>query len=190
MNYIVFDLELTCWEGDLAGRVQEIIEIGAYKIDPYRHTKSKFNRFIKPALYPILSPYCIQLTSISQKQINEAKSFKEVIKLFMDWAEIDAETHYLIAWGSKDRQYLVNDCKLHRVDYDWTDPYTDLKIQYQHIKKLREPRGLKHAVESEGFEFNGALHRAIDDAYNLSRIFLKYFGEWNLHKEGGKAYQY
>ena len=61
---------------DLAGGVQEIIEVAPTKDRPYRHTKKKFNRFIKPPLYPILS-YCIQLTSHIQKQIDEAKSFKK-----------------------------------------------------------------------------------------------------------------
>jgi inhibitor of KinA sporulation pathway (predicted exonuclease) len=69
------------------------------------------------------------------------------------------------------------------LDFEWTQPYTDLKKQYQRIKKLYEPKGLKHATESEGWEFNGIQHRAIDDAYNLCQIFLKYFDEWNLHKQ-------
>ena len=184
MNFIVFDLELTCWEGDPAGRMQEIIEIGAYKVDSWRHTKSKFNRFIKPKLYPVLSPFCVQLTTITQAQIDQAKSFKEVVRDFMEWAEIDIEPHHLIAWGDKDLGYLVENCRLHGLEYDWAKPYTDLKKQYQYVKKLYEPRGLKNATESEGLEFDGTQHRAIDDAYNLCRIFLKYFDEWNLHKEG------
>ena len=70
----------------------------------------------------------------------------------------------------------------HKIDTEWISSYTDLKKQYQKVKKLYEPKGLKHATESEGLEFEGTLHRAIDDAYNLTRIFTKYFGEWNLHK--------
>ncbi|MBK6392570.1 MAG: exonuclease domain-containing protein [Saprospiraceae bacterium] len=182
MNYIVFDLELTCWEGDMAGRFQEIIEIGAYKIDPYGHIQSQFSKFVKPVMYPILSPFCSKLTSITQEMITQAKPFKQVIKEFMDWAEIDIEPHYLIAWGDKDLDYLKADCLLHKIDTEWISSYTDLKKQYQKVKKLYEPKGLKHATESEGLEFEGTLHRAIDDAYNLTRIFTKYFGEWNLHK--------
>jgi len=183
MNFIVFDLELTCWEGDLAGRMQEIIEIGAYKVDAWRHTRSKFNRFIKPKVYPILSPYCIQLTSITQANIDQAKSFKIVLHEFSEWCEIDLEPHHLIAWGEKDQSYLIDNCKLHGLDFEWTQPYTDLKKQYQRIKKLYEPKGLRHATESEGWEFDGVQHRAIDDAYNLCQIFLRYFDEWNLHKQ-------
>ena len=187
MNFIVFDLELTCWEGDRAGRVQEIIEIGAYKIDPYGHTRSTFSRFVKPILYPSLSPYCIQLTSIKPSDILQAKSFKEVVKSFLDWCELDGEEYHFIAWGAKDQEYLIADCKLHRLEYDWTLPYTDLKKQYQRIKKLYEPKGLKHATETEGLEFEGTQHRAIDDAFNLCQIFVKYFAEWDIHK--GVEYQ-
>lgn len=182
MNYIVFDLELTCWEGDRAGRVQEIIEIGAYKIDPYGNLKSKFSKFVKPMLYPSLSPYCTQLTTISQDMVNSAKSFKEVFKEFYDWAEFDFEPYQLIAWGDKDKQYILNECLAIKTETDWLTPYNDLKTQYQKIKKLYEPKGLRHALESEGIEFEGTLHRAIDDAYNLGKIFMKFFGEWDLHK--------
>ena len=182
MNFIIFDLELTCWEGDRAGRIQEIIEIGAYKIDPYAHTKSKFNKFVKPVIYPSLSPFCTQLTTINQSMVDNAKPFKDIYKEFIEWSEIDIEPYYLIAWGDKDQQYLFNECKSNRLDTDWLRPYSDLKSQYQRIKKLYEPRGLKHAIESEGWEFDGVQHRAIDDAYNLSKIFIKYFGEWDLHK--------
>ena len=182
MNYIVFDLELTCWAGDRAGRTQEIIEIGAYKISPYGTLKSKFSKFVKPLQYPSLSPYCTQLTNISQDMINQAKPFKNVFEDFYEWAEFDLEPYQLIAWGDKDLQYLSAECKANKLETDWLKPYNDLKTQYQKIKKLYEPKGLKHAIESEGFEFEGIQHRAIDDAYNLGRIFMKYFGEWELHK--------
>lgn len=183
MNFIVFDLELTCWEGDPAGRMQEIIEIGAYKVDSWRHTRSKFNRFIKPKVYPILSPFCVQLTSITQADIDKARDFKTVLQEFHNWCELDIEPHHFIAWGGHDLQYLIDNCKLHKLDFEWTQPYTDLKKKYQRIKKLYEPKGLKHATESEGWEFNGIQHRAIDDAFNLCQIFLRYFDEWNLHKQ-------
>jgi inhibitor of KinA sporulation pathway (predicted exonuclease) len=114
--------------------------------------------------------------------VDKAKPFKDIYKEFIEWSEIDMEPYHLIAWGAKDQQYLFNECKSYKLDTDWLRPYSDLKAQYQRIKKLYEPKGLKHAIESEGWEFDGVQHRAIDDAYNLSKLFLKYFGEWDLHK--------
>ncbi len=183
MNFIVFDLELTCWEGDMAGRNQEIIEIGALKIDSYGHIRSRYSRFVKPILYPILSPYCAQLTSIKQENINSAKSFKYILPEFIEWIEREPDPYFLVAWGHHDREYLIQDSILHKLETDWMkNIYFDLNKKYLQLKKLREPIGLISALTKEGFEFEGTPHRADDDAYNLSRIFLKYFGDWDLYK--------
>ncbi len=182
MNFIIFDLELTCWEGDMAGRQQEIIELAALKINSYGHTISRFNRFVKPKYYPILSPYCTHLTTINQTQINQAKLFKEVIGDFMEWINKDQEDYYLIAWGHNDLEFLKNECKNHNVDLDWLDTYVDLSNKYIKLRKLRDSISLVGALSLEGFEFEGTQHRAEDDTYNLSKIFIKYLADWDVYK--------
>ena len=44
MNFIIFDLEATCWEGKPPNMVQETIEIGAVRINPYGEVEDTFNR--------------------------------------------------------------------------------------------------------------------------------------------------
>lgn len=183
MNYIIFDLELTCWEGDMAGRQQEIIEIGAIKINSYGHSVSQFTKFVKPVHFPILSPYCINLTSISQSQINHAKHFKEIFPQFIDWCEHQGDPYYLIAWGHSDQKFLLNECKSNKLDTDWSDFYIDLNKMYTKIKKLRENVSLTSALNMEMIEWEGQQHRAEDDAYNLSKLFVRYFADWDLHKD-------
>jgi inhibitor of KinA sporulation pathway (predicted exonuclease) len=39
-------------------------------------------------------------------------------------------------------------------------------------------RGMKFAVEKEGFDFDGIHHRGIDDAKNLAKLFIKFRDEW------------
>lgn len=63
MNYIIFDLEATCWAQK--GPISEIIEIGAVKIGPDLNTISEFSSFVKPMRNPILSDFCKELTSIT-----------------------------------------------------------------------------------------------------------------------------
>ena len=43
---------------------------------------------------------------------------------------------------------------------------------------MSKERGLRKAVEKEGFEFTGTHHRGIDDAVNLVKVFNKYLDEW------------
>ncbi len=180
MDYIVYDLEATCWEHTPPGYVQEIIEIGAFRINPYGEVRGKFNRFVKPVVHPVLSPFCRQLTTITQEDVNRAKTFPDVIEEFMDWARIDEDDYVLCSWGSFDRRMLVNDCVLHRLDPEWAERHVNLKEQYRQMKRLRSSIGLKRAVEREDIEFTGIHHRGISDAENLAKLFLKYLGNWTL----------
>ena len=88
MNYIVYDLEATCWNGHAAADMQEIIEIGAVLINPYGEIEKEFSRFVKPKLAPTLSMYCKELTSITQAQVDRAEDFDEVIHDFKHWINL------------------------------------------------------------------------------------------------------
>lgn len=178
MNFIVYDLEATCWLGRPPGYVQEVIEIGAVKINGYGEKLGTFERFVKPIVNPRLSAFCQELTSITQEQINRADTFPNVIEDFQDWIGIEEEDYLLCSWGKFDKTALVSDSKLHDVEYDWLENYINIKLQYKEIKGLTKPRGLHKAVIKEGFEFTGTQHRGISDAENLAKVFNKYLDEW------------
>lgn len=181
MNFIIYDLEATCWQGNPLSRTQEIIEIGAVKVNSYGEETGSFEQFVQPILHPRLSAFCTELTSIEQRQIDRAKDFIEVVEYFQDWAEIFEEDYMLCSWGGFDRRMLIQDCHLHDLDIDWIeDHHINIKKQYHDIKRLRKPRGLKRTVEKEGFEFTGIHHRGISDAENLAKIFVKYLDVWRF----------
>jgi len=179
LNFIIYDLEATCWEGKTPdGLTQETIEIGAVKINSYGEQVGSYNRFIRPVVHPYLSPFCKSLTSITQDDVDRSMRFEEVCQEFMEWADIENEDYYFCSWGSFDQKQLINDCIRNDMDYDWLDNYINLKKQYRDIKKLNKPVGLKAAVKKEGFEFTGIHHRGISDAENLAKIFLKHLDVW------------
>jgi len=182
VNYIIYDLEATCWENRHTRLQQETIEIGAICINSYCEVTGSFNRFVKPIMNPYLSPFCMQLTSITQEEVNRASTFDVVSEEFQDWIGIFEEPYALCSWGDFDQKLLVADCQLHHVDADWLDTYANLKKQYARLKNLGKPIGLMRAIRREGFEFEGTHHRGIDDAENLSKIFMKYFEEWDVER--------
>ena len=179
-NFIVYDLEATCWENMPPGYVQETIEIGAFRVNQYGEIRGKFNRFIRPVVHPILSPFCRQLTNIEQDDINRARQFPEVIEEFWEWARIEEEDYVLCSWGSFDKKMFIHDCILHRLETEWAEHHVNLKDQYRHFKQLRHGIGLRKAVEREGILFTGMQHRGISDAENLTKLFLKHLGHWSL----------
>ena len=164
----------------MEGLEQEIIEIGAYKLNRFGEVIGTFNRFVRPILHPFLSPFCKSLTSITQEEIDQANKFPSVIEAFQDWVNIYDEEYLLCSWGGFDRKMLVKECKLHKLESDWAEVHINLKAQYQEMKKMRRPCGLKSTVVKEGFEFTGIHHRGISDAENLAKVFGKYIDEWQF----------
>ncbi len=177
-NFIIFDLEATCWLGRPPKGYNEIIEIGAIRINRYGEYLGRFEQFVRPSVNPVLSGFCKKLTSITQTQVDTAKTYPSVYQEFLEWAGIFEEDSYICSWGNNDIKLLRSDCELHDLEDNWLDNYVNLKAQYNSIKRAAVKGTLKKIVIKEGFEFTGKAHRAISDAENLAKIFLKYFDEW------------
>lgn len=158
--------------------INEVIEIGAYKINEYGEQLGKFERFVKPSANPILSGFCKKLTSITQDDVDNAMGFKSVINDFKDWCGVFKEDYHLCSWGDNDELLLTLNCKWHKMEYDWLENHMDVKQQYFDNRGEDRHRGLKVIVNREGFEFTGKQHRAISDAENLAKIFVRYIDEW------------
>jgi len=94
MNYIIFDLEATCWERPIRHR-QEIIEIGAIKINEAYQITEEFQIFVKPSRHPILSEFCKELTSIRQEDVDAAPPFPMALDLFKEWIDTQNSPYLL-----------------------------------------------------------------------------------------------
>jgi len=177
MNYVVFDLEATCWDGYDKSQ-NETIEIGAVLVNEKKEITSEFQRFIKPLKFPILSEFCKDLTSIKQSDVDGAPYFSEVIDEFKSWINTNDEQYTLCSWGIYDKKQFESDCQLHGLDDSWINPHCNLKQQYGKFKNLPRAIGMKNALITEKMNIEGTHHRGIDDARNIAKIFIKYFPEW------------
>ena len=181
MNYIIYDLEATCWEGGPEDKEMEIIEIGAFRVNDFGEVRGKFGRFVRPVIHPSLSDFCMGLTSIKQVDVNRADTFPTVIEEFKTWAKINESDDYVLcSWGSFDRKMFIKDSQLHHLDPEWAKQHINLKEQYSKMNRMHRGLGLQAALKREGIQFQGIPHRAISDAENTVGIFLKYFGNWKL----------
>jgi inhibitor of KinA sporulation pathway (predicted exonuclease) len=179
MNYIVFDLEATCWEGWDKSR-NETIEIGGVKINEHRQIVSEFSSFIKPLKHPVLSDFCKNLTSIKQEDVDAAPYFNDVIDSFQNWIGYRSQDYLLCSWGFYDRKQFESDCSNYGLPDEWLRKHISLKHQYAQFKRLQRAIGMKNALEQEGMSLKGTHHRGIDDARNIARIFIKYYDKWDL----------
>jgi inhibitor of KinA sporulation pathway (predicted exonuclease) len=180
MNYIVLDLEATCDKHDKAFK-NETIEIGAVKLTAVPTSscfeQSYFNAFVKPIVNPILTPFCKELTTISQEQVDTALAFKEVIEDFKSFIGSD---YLLCSWGFYDKHQFIKDLTLHKLDTGWVLPHISLKHQFAQITN-RVPCGMNKALRYLNLPLHGVHHRGIDDAINITQIFLKMFASWDFN---------
>ena len=152
----------------------EVIEIGAVKINKRGEVLDSFSKFIKPTVNPRLSGFCKKLTSIKQDDVNNAQTFPIVIQEFKEWVDINGD-YSLCSWGAYDKTFFSNDCNLHKLDAGWLEKAVNIKGLYANMIGDEKGNGLKNTLKREGFEFTGIPHRAISDAQNTAKIFIKYF---------------
>lgn len=180
MHFVLFDLEATCWPAYTPGVSQEIIEIGALRMDRLGRVDDEFQSLVKPTIHPFLSPYCRNLTGIDQRDIDRARNFPSVWLDFEDWL-VEMSDYFLISWGAVDERLIVNDLHYHKLDSSLVEGrFYDLKRIYKEVFRLPEKTGLAAAMRREGLESWGEAHRALDDARNLARIFHRHIDIWPI----------
>ena len=174
---IVLDLEATCWADGNKGHQMEIIEIGAVKIKN-QEIIDEYDCFIRPVINPILSDFCTELTTIKQEDVKDAKTFPYVLRDFLEWCENDLEEDYSIwTWGKFDRTQFEKDCAFHKVDDTWLiDRHFNLSEAFRVLNRAKK-MGIVQASKRVDITLEGTLHRGIDDAKNIAKIFLNDF-EW------------
>lgn len=186
MDYIIFDLEATCFdknENKPKGFKNEIIEIGAVKVAGNGLIVDDFQIFIRPWKFPQLSEFCKDLTSIKQDDVNSALYFPEALKLFKAWCGMEEQNEItFVSWGHYDKRQLRDDCELHKIDKTWINDENHRSLKHLHSEwnQLNYPKGvgLGSACKFEKIKFEGTAHRGIDDAKNIAKIFVKYLDKF------------
>lgn len=177
--FLIIDVEATCWESRLDHQVEnEIIEIGAAIVDAQNEIVWNAGWFVRPILNPILSDFCMKLTSITQTDVNRAPLLPAIIEeLAATQLRISGRQLSeipFVSWGNYDRNQFKRDCERHRIRYPF-GPHVNLKTHFA-AKHGGRRRGVKEALVVLGLEFEGTHHRGKDDAHNIARIFTLDFG--------------
>ena len=172
-HILVVDLEATCCDLQTIPRHQmETIEIGAVMVatDSLKII-DEFQTFIKPSRHPILTKFCLQLTSITQAQVDTAPTFTEAIDLWQPWLAKYERTIFG-SWGDYDRKQLQQDSKHHHIDlpYPVSSNHVNLKEIFSTTQGLNKRYGMAGALTLAQIELTGTHHRGIDDARNISKL--------------------
>ena len=97
-KFLIVDLEATCSnDHGITKEQSEIIEIGAILIDSQGMEIKEYQTFVRPLLHPLLTSFCIELTTIQQKEVDAAEPFVVVFPDFLQ-AMYDEQTIFC-SWG-------------------------------------------------------------------------------------------
>ncbi|XP_054936933.1 3'-5' exoribonuclease 1 isoform X3 [Physeter macrocephalus] len=89
-DYIcVIDFEATCEEGNPPEFIHEIIEFPVVLLNTHTlEIEDTFQQYVRPEINTQLSDFCINLTGITQDQVDKADTFPQVLKKVIDWMKL------------------------------------------------------------------------------------------------------
>lgn len=167
MDFIIMDLE---WNNTYArktkGFINEIIEIGAVKLDENLNYKDKFSSVIRPQIGKRLRGSVKELTNITNEEVRSGEPFTKVFSHFRRWVGSDS---VFLTWGDGDIRVLIDNYKyLNGIDtIPFLSYYADMQSYIQSEMGLPKSKqvGLSTAAQTLGVdESSFSHHRALDDS--------------------------
>lgn len=166
-SLIVIDVEATCWENNQTppGQQSEIIEIGICLLDG--EISKQRSILVRPERSKV-SPFCTELTTLTQEMVDTGIPFREACALLE--SEYDSPNVMWGSWGDYDRKMFEQQCASFGVPYPFSDKHTNLKKLFARVFRLPRPTGMAGALEIANLSLVGTHHRGGDDAYNIARL--------------------
>ncbi len=165
LSFVVLDLETTGLNSSpVAGNMDKIIEIGAYKIEN-GEIKESFSTFVNPERK--LSEEIITLTGITEDMVANAPTYEEVMPDFFKFCSGSVLVgHNIIGFDFKFIDYYFT-----RLGYIIDRKLIDtIALAQEQVGGLSNYK-LNTLADRFGITFNH--HRAVDDALATAKIFIE-----------------
>lgn len=190
MGYIIIDLEFNNLKnitnynkeffetyGDFndIGLENEIIEIGAIKVDKYMKPISEIREYVKPKIFPVINPIVTEITKINEDILNEKGiSFEEAINKLKDMFE---EGDVLCSWAKDDIAELIINANYYKFnDLKWLNEYLDIQEYVTKMLGHKKALGLKVALDELKIKVDETkLHDALNDARYTVEVFKRVY---------------
>lgn len=168
---VVFDLELTCWDGEDRKPMSEmeVTEIGAVvlKADTLEEVR-RFSETVRPVVHPNLSEFCTQLTGITQEEVDSSPILLELLEKLLEEGTLPDPKEFIWAsWGG-DARWLRDEINLKTPEGQNPISFDPRFINIKLLDGRR--RGLKKAARALGVEQELPAHRALPDAVTTAEV--------------------
>jgi inhibitor of KinA sporulation pathway (predicted exonuclease) len=168
---LVIDVEATCWQGSPPpGEENEIIEIGVCTIDVRERRRAERESVLVRPQRSRVSPFCTQLTTLTQADVDAGISFEEACRLLRRKYECDQRTW--ASYGDYDRNQFERRCRSFGVRYPFGPTHLNVKNLFALCRGLEREVGMDAALGMLGLSLGGTHHRGGDDAWNIAAVLL------------------
>ena len=179
MQYIIMDLEWNTTYGQkINGFINEVIEIGAVKLDENLEVVDTFASFVKVQIGKKLMGRVKRLTNITLEDIRSGVPFTKAMSDFRRW--VGNEDNITLTWGDTDIRVLIENYKyLNGIDViPFLKNYANLQAFYQRVQNISLSKQIGLSAAAEALEFDPLAydtHRALGDILLSAEIFKKSF---------------
>lgn len=178
---IIIDLEMNTTDTRLVRRKKlknEVIEIGAVRMDDAFHPLDRFRIFVRPQYNGVIERKIYKLTGISNGAVSDAVSLPEALDALEAWCGSDGYEIY--AWSTSDLCQLRKECGFKGIDSVFLDEmvqWHDFQEDFRQMLGEKNILSLSNAMHRAGLEPEGSLHDASWDAYNSARLMETAYSE-------------
>lgn len=186
MNYIIIDLEWnTAYSKKKKKFVNEIIEIGAVKLNGEFKGIDYFTSFVSTVIEKRLKGTVKELTHISNEDIKGGDCFLKVMSEFSKW--IGSEESVIMSWGNSDIFALMENYEYFTKSYKipFLKRYCDMQAYSDDLFHVEKGKQLGLSAVSERLQvFTKQLdmHRGLSDSIVAAQCFRELFDKEMFQK--------
>lgn len=154
---------------------QEVIEIGAVKLNEQNEEIGSFCEFVKPAYVSKIYSKFKKLTGITTEDILDAAPLSDVLPRFIDWCGDD---YTIFSWSDSDIWQFLNETRLKGLEnldgltYMYNH-WRDFQQEFCELLHLEKVMNLGRAVTLAGLDFSGREHDGLADARTTSLLYVE-----------------
>lgn len=182
---IFFDLEMNCNDYDTNNGDWQSISLGAVKVSKEGEILDLFYSLIRPKNFTSLSKRCINITKLTNDEIELGLDFSTVMNNFKEWA--GNKRNIYVSWGIGDLKSITSDAKLnkyndHIIHYIKKNYVNFQKEFSKYYANMNDALALRDVVLLFYDEFIGNQHHALYDTINMVNIYKSYLNDINSNK--------
>ncbi|MEG0297082.1 MAG: 3'-5' exonuclease [Clostridium sp.] len=195
MAFVIFDLEfnnlngITTYYPDFIeeyGDVNnfelrnEIIEIGAIKLDAYMKPLKQMKVYIKPSVLPVLNPKITEITSITDDDLEQGVSFEEGMDMLNDLVD---EGDVICSWAKDDIAEITQNAVYHEYgNFKLLKKYLDIQEYAMKIYGYKKSVSLKEVLTKAQIKVDkNKLHDALNDAIYTAEVLKRIYNSRALN---------